>query len=130
MSPRAENEAVLRRYCDAWLRGDVATLLACYHDEITLHWHGRGPLAGTHRGKPAALAALAEQQKRARRTPVAVRDVLASDDHAIALTCERFERDGRTVELERVLVYRIRDGKLFECRVYDRDERLVDELLA
>lgn len=130
MTKRAENEAVLRRYCDAWLRGDVAALLACYHDEITLYWHGRGPLAGAHRGKAAALAALAEQSKRARRTPLAVRDVLASDDHAIALTCERFERDGRAVELERVLVYQIRDGKLFECHVYDRDERLVDELLA
>src|SRR5262249_39365404 len=104
--------------------------LACYHDDITLHWHGRGPLAGAHRGKAAALAALAEQGKRAKRTPLAVRDVLASDDHAVALTVERFERDGRSVELERGLVYRIRDGRLWECRVYDRDERLVDELLA
>lgn len=129
-SARTEYEAVVRRYCDAWLGGDLPTLLSCYHDEITLHWHGRGPLAGSHRGKAAALRALAEQNKRARRTPLSVRDVLASHDHAIALTCERFEREGRAVELERVLVFRIRDGKLFECRVYDRDERLVDELLA
>jgi ketosteroid isomerase-like protein len=61
---------------------------------------------------------------------VAVRDVLASDEHAIALTCERFERDGRAARLERVLVYRVRDGKLAECRVYDRDSAQVDALLA
>lgn len=130
MSAREQNLALLRRYCDAWLRGDVATLLDCYHDEIVLHWHGQSPLAGAHRGKRAALEALAAQQQRARRTPLAVSDVLASDEHAIALTRERFERDGRAVELERVLVYRVRDGKLAECRVFDRDAALVDELLA
>jgi ketosteroid isomerase-like protein len=104
-------------------------MLACYHDDIALHWFGRGPLAGSHRGKAAALGALAEQGKRARRSLVEIVDVLASDAHAIALVRERLERDGRAVELERVLVYRVRDGKLAECWVYDRDQRLVDDLL-
>ena len=130
MSAREDNLALLRRYCDAWLRGDTATLVGCYHDEIALHWHGRSALAGAHRGKRAALEALAAQSKRVRRTPLEVRDLLASDEHAVALTRERFERDGRSVELERVLVYRVRDGKLAECFVFDRDAALVDELLA
>jgi len=126
---RAENEAAVRRYCDAWKRGDVAEMLACYHDEIVLHWFGSGPLAGSHRGKAAALQALGEQGKRARRSLVEIVDVLASDAHATALVRERFERDGRSEVLDRVLVYRVRGGLLAECWVYDRDQRLVDELL-
>ena len=34
------------------------------------------------------------------------------------------------VEIERLLKYTVRDGKLAECWVYDEDQRLVDELLA
>ncbi len=26
---RAENEAAVRRYCDAWQRGDLGEMLAC-----------------------------------------------------------------------------------------------------
>lgn len=127
---RDTNEAAIRRYCDAWERGDVATIVDCYHDDVVLHWFGRNPLAGDHRGKPAALGALMQLQQRANRTLVAIHDVLASDDHGVVLARERFERDGRVLEANRVLVYHVRDGKLAECWIYDEDQRAVDEILA
>ena len=34
--------------------------MTCYHGAFTLHYGGQNPLSGTHRGKAAALAALAE----------------------------------------------------------------------
>jgi hypothetical protein len=43
---------------------------------------------------------------------------------------ERFERDGRTAEIERVLVYTVRDGQLSECWVYEQDQAQVDAFLA
>ena len=43
------------RYAGAWLAGDRAALAACYHDDFTLHYFGRNPLAGDHTGKAAAL---------------------------------------------------------------------------
>jgi ketosteroid isomerase-like protein len=129
-SDRTATETAIRRYCDAWQRGDVATIVDCYHDDVVLHWFGRNPLAGDHRGKPAALTALMQMQQRANRRLVAIHDVLASDDHGIVLARERFERDGRVLEANRVLVYHVRDGKLAECWIYDEDQRAVDELLA
>ena len=39
------------RYASAWLAGDRAALVASYHDDFTLHYFGRNPLAGIHRGK-------------------------------------------------------------------------------
>jgi ketosteroid isomerase-like protein len=56
-----------------------------------------------------------------------IHDVLASDDHAVMLARERWERDGRTLEVRRVFVYHIRDGKLAEAWAYDDDQRAVDE---
>jgi uncharacterized protein len=37
---------------------------------------------------------------------------------------------GRVSELNRLLVYHVRDGELVECWIYDADQRLVDEFLA
>ena len=127
-SRRAVNDRVIRRYCEAWQKGDLATIVDCYHDEVVLHYFGKSPLAGTHRGKPAALTALARVQQIANRQLLEIHDTLASDEHAVVLARERFERDGRRLEANRVLVYHIRDEKLVEAWIYDEDQRAVDEM--
>jgi uncharacterized protein len=126
-SKRDENEAIIKRYCEAWKKNDFPTMLGLYHDEFVLHYFGRSPLAGEHRGKSAALGVLAKVQKLTNRQLLEIRDFLASDDHAIVISRERFERDGKRLEANRIFVYRIRDGKLGECWVYDEDQRAVDE---
>ena len=55
---------------------------------------------------------------------------MAGPDRGALLVRERFERDGRTAELERLLVYAVRDGLLGECWVCDQDQALVDAFLA
>jgi uncharacterized protein len=124
---RDENEALIKKVCEAWKKGDVQTIFGLYHDEFVLHYFGRSPLAGEHRGKAAALGVLAKVQKLTNRQLVEIADVLASDERAIVIARERFERDGKRLEANRIFVYRIRDGKLGECWVYDEDQRAVDE---
>lgn len=118
------------RYAAAWLAGDRAAIAACYHDEFTLHYAGQNPLAGTYRGKAAALAALAEVARRANRKLLGVDDIMAGPGRGAILARELFSRDGRTAELERLLVYAVRDGLLRECWVYDRDQATVDSFFA
>jgi uncharacterized protein len=127
-SRRASNEAAIRRYCEAWSTGDVPTIIDCYHDDLVLHYFGRSPLAGEHRGKAAALAVLARVQQLTSRRLLEIHDVLVSENHAGVLTREQLERDDRRLETRRVLVYHIRDGKLVEGWIYDDDQRAVDEL--
>lgn len=122
--------AAVTRYATAWLAGDRAAVAACYHDEFTLHYAGEHPLAGTHRGKTAALAILAEVTRRANRKLLDIDDVMAGPKRGAILARELFSRDGRTAELERLLVYAVRDGLLSECWVYDRDEAAVDAFFA
>jgi len=118
------------RYASAWLAGDRAALAACYHEDFTLHYFGRNPLAGDHRGKMASLAILAEVTRRTNRKLLAVIDIMAGPERGALLVRERFERDGKIAELERLLVYAVRDGLLGECWVYDQDQALVDAFLA
>jgi ketosteroid isomerase-like protein len=118
------------RYASAWLAGDRPALAACYHDDFTLHYFGRNPLAGDHKGKAAALAILAEVASRTNRRLLAIVDVIAGPERGALLVRERFERDGKAAELERLLVYAVRDGLLGECWVYDQDQALVDAYLT
>jgi uncharacterized protein len=118
------------RYASAWTAGDRAALAACYHDDFTLHYFGRNPLAGDHAGKAAALGILAEVTRRTNRRLLAIVDVMAGPERGALLVHEHFERDGRTAEIERLLVYTVRDGLLCECWVYDQDQTLVDVFLA
>jgi ketosteroid isomerase-like protein len=124
---RNANARVVTAYARAWQDGDAATIVALYHDDITLHYFGQSPLAGDHVGKPAALAVLAKVQELTNRKLVKVHDVLAGPGHGAILAHENWSKDGRELDVRRVLVYHIRDGKLSECWLYDDDQRAVDE---
>ena len=118
------------RYASAWLAGDRPALAACYHDDFTLHYSGRNPLAGDHRGKAAALGVLAEVTRRTNRKLLGIVDIMAGPERGALLVRERFERDGKAAEFERLLVYAVRDGLLWECWVWDQDQAAVDTYLA
>lgn len=129
-SQQAANLAVAKRYAAAWLAGDRAALAGCYHDDFTLHYFGNNPFTGDHVGKAAALTTLAKFSQRTGRKLLGIVDVMAGPERATVIARESFERNGRKAELERVLVYTIKDGKLHECWVYDGDRALVDSFLA
>jgi ketosteroid isomerase-like protein len=118
------------RYASAWLAGDRTALAACYHDDFTLHYFGRNPLAGDHRGKAASLAILAEVARRTNRKLLGIVDIMAGPERGALLVRERFERDGKAAEFERLLVYAVRDGLLWECWVWDQHQSAVDVYLA
>lgn len=127
---RSANLAVAERYAEAWRAGDRIGMADCYHDAFTLHYFGSNPFAGDHIGKDTALATLAKLTRHTNRRLLDIIDVMAGPNRAVIIAREQFERGGRTAELERILVYAIRDDKLRECWVYDGDRALVDSLLA
>jgi len=46
------------------------------------------------------------------------------------LAREQFSHDGKTTDMQRLLVYSILDDRLHECWVYDQDQALIDQLLS
>jgi ketosteroid isomerase-like protein len=112
-SPTSEStRRAVSRCATAWLAGDRQVMLASYHDDFTLHYFGRNPLAGVHRGKSAALAILAEVTRRTKRRLLGIVDIMAGPERGALLVREIFNRDGRSAEVERLLVYSVRDGLL------------------
>ncbi len=126
MSGADETRRVLRTYSTAWLAGDLDAVLASYHDDIELHYMGASPLAGSHVGRDAAFAALGQASLRTSRKLVAVEDVLVGETLGALIAVEDLGEPPRRVR--RVLLYRVQDGKLRECWLFDEDQRFVDEL--
>ena len=126
MAQRHETEAVLRAYSRAWMEGNLEEVLAAYHEDFVLHYMGESPLAGTHEGREAALQTLGLASFRASRKLVAVEDVLAGDEFGAIIAIEQIGEPPRQVR--RVLLYRVLDGMLGECWLFDEDQRFVDRL--
>jgi hypothetical protein len=126
----AANLAAARRYVDAWLAGDFPEMMAAYADGFVLHWFGANPYAKTMTGKAEAIGALMEFTRRTERKLARVVDVMAGPARATVIVRESLTIGGRTQEVERVLVYRVENGLLAECWVYDQDQRLIDAALS
>ena len=128
--PMTSHGDIVRAYTEAWLAGDIDTVLDLYHPDLVLHYGGANPFAGDHVGKDAAITVLLAVQERTQRVPVQVLDIMESDIHAAAWVRERWIVDGAPLELERLLVYRTADDMLAECWLYDQDQALVDRVLS
>jgi hypothetical protein len=101
-------------------------VLASYHDDIELHYMGESPLAGTHRGRDAAFAALAKASTSTARKLIDVEDVLVGDSLGALIAVEDLGDPARRVR--RVLLYRVQDEKLRECWLFDEDQRFIDSM--
>jgi uncharacterized protein len=126
----ANTYKIVKSYADAWIANDLKAMVDSYHDEVIFHYFGRSPLAGTHVGKPACLAILKKVREKSNRTLISIRDVLVGEHFGLIIAVERFEKQGAAVQIERMLRYQVRDGKLSECWIYDTDQRMVDEYWA
>jgi ketosteroid isomerase-like protein len=116
---------VMRRY--VW---DAGT--AFFADDIVVRIPGRSSFAGEHRGRQAAVdyiaAALARSQ--GHEIELELVDTLVSDERVALLVRERFGRDGGTVEISRVNVYRVRGDRIVEISIFEADQYEMDELLS
>lgn len=120
----------VQRYADAWAANDLDTVIGLYHDDFVLHYFGESPLAGDHAGKEAAVEVLVQATLRSGRQLDAIEDVLAGSTFGAIIAREGVRQpDGDGVRvIRRVFVYKVRDGKLTECWLYDEDQRAIDEL--
>jgi ketosteroid isomerase-like protein len=126
------NIEFMRRYSAALTAGKAAEVLPYYAEDLVLHIPGRSPHAGTFHGQDAVLAYYTRvfQDTDGRFEPLGVDDILASDTHAASLVRWKVERNGRSILIDRVVVYRIEDEKIAEIWVRDWDQYAYDELFA
>ena len=125
------NAEVARSATEAISKGDMEGFLSLHTDDAVMHFPGRGPLAGDHRGKDA-VAKMFQQQMEILDSPPEIEnhDILASDDHAVVLNKIRVTRGGKILEQNQVVVTHIEGGKVAEVWVQFSDQQAMDEFAS
>ncbi len=126
------NVELLRKALDAFSRRDLDTLRSLWADDIVYHYSGASPLAGDYKGKDGVLSFFAKGMQLAGGTlrMVEVHDVLANDEHGVALVRLTGSREGRELAWNQANIYHIRDGKIREIWGVPVDQRALDEILS
>lgn len=107
----ASNDAVVRRIFDAFARREALSLRGLFAEDAVWTVPGAGVMAGTHHGRDAILRFLARLPKETDGTYRSeLVDVLVSDARAAALYRARGTRNGRTLELDQLLLFTFEDG--------------------
>jgi uncharacterized protein len=126
------NEDQVREGFAAFGRGDMDALRNQYWTE-DIRWHnpGRGPLAGDYEGPEQVIQSFARLFELTGGTvSLELHDVLANDEHAVALFTLRGERAGKQLAGNWAQVFHMRDGKISESWLHPADQYAADEFLS
>ena len=124
------NEALVRETFAASGRGDIDALRNRYFaGSMRLRFPGRSPLAGDHDGLAQVMGFFGRVRELSGGTfRTELHDVVANDDHVVALFTARAGRAGRRLEDRAVEVFHVRDGKAAEAWLYPADLYVSDDL--
>ena len=119
---RAENEALVRTIFEAFAQKRGFALRDVFADDASWTVPGSGSMAGTFHGREEIFAFLGRLPKETGGTYASsLIDVLASDTRAAALYRASGERNGRRLELDQVLLFRIENGRVQEVLALPSD---------
>ena len=126
------NEDRLRGGYEAFQTGNMDALRNDYFTpDIVWHSPGRNPISGDHTGVDEVIGTFAKSMELTGGTfSVELHDVLANDEHGVALATVRGERNGKKVEDNYTPVVHFRDGKVAESWIHQWDPNATDELFA
>ena len=122
------NEDVVRESFAAFGRGDMDATQKYWTDDLHYHQPGRNSIAGDYEGQEQMLQFMARLGELTGGTFSAeMHDVLANDEHAVAMMTTRGERAGKQLNENVVIVFHLRDGKIAEVWAHPTDQYAQDE---
>jgi uncharacterized protein len=125
------NLELMRRGYAAYTSGDLETIDQLFADDVVWHVSGRSPISGDYTGKEQVFGFFGKLQELSGGTSkVEVHDLLADDDHGVAIVTQSASRDGRTYEGRVTHVLHLRDGKVTEFWDAYVDQYASDEFWA
>ncbi|MGO8959663.1 MAG: nuclear transport factor 2 family protein [Streptosporangiaceae bacterium] len=124
------NEELLQQAFAAFQRGDMEALQTRYFaDDIRYHVSGRSPVSGDYEGTAQVLGLFGRLFELSGGTlRIELHDVVANDEHGVALFTLHAEREGRQLDDNEVLIsHPTPDGKAAEVWTQAGDQYAVDE---
>jgi len=123
--------ALLHRLFEAFAAGDVAGMEVTFDEDVTWHAPGTNRFSGQFQGRAAVLGRLAQMREAGISTRFDVHDVVANEEHAVALVHLHLEvADGRRYDQPQVAVAHFRDGRIAEFWTMNQDQAVLDLLIG
>ena len=117
---------LLRKAGDAFNSGDAQAVAALLTDDIEWHEIGRAdPIIGKEALAARFAGALPEWE-----INVDTHDILANDEHAIALVTAHAKLGGKQLTYRTAEIYHVRDGKISARWAFSDDTAAINEFFA
>jgi uncharacterized protein len=125
------NEAMVRKAYDALGKGDIPKVLSAFADDIQWHELGSSPLSGEYKGKQEVLGFFGKLMELSEGTfHLRIEEVLGNDRYVLALVEEHGERDGKTLAVDAVHVWKINNNTATEFWCYPADQNAFGEFFS
>lgn len=122
------NTDLFRSAYAAFTTGDMAKLAEVFAEDLVWHTPGRNPLSGVYTSRDAAFESFSKEFELSGGTyRPEIHDVLANDEHTVALLHVTASRNGKTLDQNYALIFHIRDGRITEAWEALTDEAAWDE---
>jgi uncharacterized protein len=122
------NLDLMRRGYAAYTSGDMDTLNELFADDVVWHVAGRSPISGDYTGREQVFGFFGKLKELSDGTSsVDVHDLLADDEHGVAIVTETATRNGQAYEGRTTHVLHLRDGKVTEFWDARVDQYSADE---
>jgi ketosteroid isomerase-like protein len=118
------NAAVIRQMNEAMFSGDREKAASFVADDIV--WHQIG--AETLRGKEALAASMSDLGDA--KLDYDVHDIVASDDHVIALGTAHVTMGGRSIDYRTAEIYHVRNGQVTERWAFSDDTKAITDFFG
>ncbi len=125
------NAILLEKIYSDFAKNDLTAVLAACANEMTFQVAGKSKLAGKFTKQTFAAKFVTPMMELSGNTlKLEVHDILASDRHAVVLASQTLIRDGNTVQMRTVHVWRFENGKPVAWYEYPRDLYAYDAIFA
>ena len=119
------NASVIRKMNEALTGGDMHAMAGFVADDVVWHIIGR---AEPYRGKAELAASMGGFEAFA--ITYDVHDIVANDDHAIALGTATATHDGRSLTYRTAEIYHVRDGQVTERWAFSDDTKAITDFFG
>lgn len=125
------NAAVGREIFRCFAEGDALALRAVFADDALWRVPGSSSVAGAYRGRPEIFRFLASLKTRTDGTYASeLIDALGSEDRAAVLYRASGTRNGVTLDIDQVLLFTLRNGKVTEVIALPSDPEAFERFWA
>jgi ketosteroid isomerase-like protein len=122
------NAVLTREAYDAFSRGDLDAVGERFASDVVYHVLGSSPLTGDYKGQEEVFGFFGKLFELSGGTiSLEVHDVLANDEHGVALVYVRGQRDGKSLDMPEAHVFHYKDGKVAEFWALEQDQAAADK---